>query len=191
MSQADFIRRVTTMVKRIPGVTDNIIDTFIEPDLTGLVNEYCQWSEKVEEDLRQQRELIRVLMQKTSLLEKRLKQSIMSQRRREYNVVKNNVIVKSQKDTSEVKKFIANVVELGGGAKLVQKKLPDSKIVIEGSNDPRSYRQCSDLLIKLGFKPEKNVSNAIEEIIRAYKNNELYDGDNAYTVKTLKNLEIK
>ena len=111
------------MVKRIPGVTDNIIDTFIEPDLTGLVNEYCQWSEKVEEDLRQQRELIRVLMQKTSLLEKRLKQSIMSQRRREYNVVKNNVIVKSQKDTSEVKKFIANVVELGGGAKLVQKNL--------------------------------------------------------------------
>ena len=76
-------------------------------------------------------------------------------------------------------------------AKLVQKKLPDSKLVIEGSNDPRSYRQCSDLLIKLGFKPEKNVSNAIDEIISAYKNKELYDGDNAYTVKTLKNLGIK
>ena len=76
-------------------------------------------------------------------------------------------------------------------AKLVQKKLPDSKLIIEGSNDPRSYRQCSDLLIKLGFKPKKNVSNAIDEIISAYKNKELYEGDNAYTVKTLKNLGIK
>ena len=147
MSEADFIRRVTSMVKRIPGVTDNIIDTFIEPDLTGLVNEYCQWSEKVEEDLRQQRELIRVLMQKTSLLEKRLKQSIMSQRRRDYNVVKNNVIVKSQKDTSEVKKFIANVVELGGGAKLVQKNLA----VVEIPPAPGQVRRSDDKIYRVAL----------------------------------------
>ena len=63
--------------------------------------------------------------------------------------------------------------------------------MIEPSNDPRSYRQCSDLLLKLGFKPKKNVSSAIEEIINAYQNNQLYDGDNAYTVKTLKKLQIK
>ena len=35
-------------------------------------------------------------------------------------------------------------------AKLVKSKIPDSKIMIEPSNDPRSYRQCSDLLINLG-----------------------------------------
>mgnify|MGYP001299604614 CR=1 FL=1 len=75
-------------------------------------------------------------------------------------------------------------------AKLVQKKLPNSKIIIEGSNDPRSYRQCSDLLLSLGFKPKKNVALAIEEIIKAYKEKKLYDGDYAYTVKTLKNLKI-
>ena len=75
-------------------------------------------------------------------------------------------------------------------AKLVQKKLPDSKIMIEPSNDPRSYRQCSDLLLNLGFKPKKNVSIAIDEIISSYNENNLYDGDNAYTVKTLKKLSI-
>ena len=75
-------------------------------------------------------------------------------------------------------------------AKLVQKKLPDSKIIIEPSNDPRSYRQCSDLLLNIGFKPKKNVSIAIDEIITSYNKNNLYDGDKAYTVKTLKELNI-
>jgi len=76
-------------------------------------------------------------------------------------------------------------------AKLVKSKLPESKIIIEGSNDPRSYRQCSDLLLSLGFKPKKDVSTAIDEIINAYKTNNLYDGENSYTVKTLKKLNIK
>ena len=75
-------------------------------------------------------------------------------------------------------------------AKLVQRKLPNVGIKIEESNDPRSYRQCSDKLLNLGFKPLKNVEIAIEEIIEAYKNNLLYDGENAYTVKTLKNLKV-
>ena len=76
-------------------------------------------------------------------------------------------------------------------AKLVKNKLPESEIIIEGSNDPRSYRQCSDLLLSLGFKPQKGVSNAIDEIINAFKTSKLYDGDNSYTVKTLKKLKIK
>ena len=75
-------------------------------------------------------------------------------------------------------------------AKLVQKKLPDSKIIIEPSNDPRSYRQCSNLLLNLGFKPKKNVSIAIDEIINSYNKKNLYDGDKSYTVKTLKELKI-
>ena len=42
-------------------------------------------------------------------------------------------------------------------AKLVKSKIPDSKIMIEPSNDPRSYRQCSDLLINLGLNLKKCV----------------------------------
>ena len=75
-------------------------------------------------------------------------------------------------------------------AKLVQKKLPDSKIKIEPSNDPRSYRQCSDLLLNLGFKPKKNVSIAIDEIITSFNKNKLNDGDKSYSVRTLKKLNI-
>ena len=73
-------------------------------------------------------------------------------------------------------------------AKLVKEKLPDSKILIEESNDPRTYRQCSDLLLNLGFKPKKNVEIAIEEIIDAYKNNNLYTGEKSNSVKTLREI---
>ena len=75
-------------------------------------------------------------------------------------------------------------------AKLVKKKLPDSTILIEESNDPRSYRQCSDLLLNLGFQPSKNVETAIEEIIEAYKNNNLYTGEKSNSVKTLRDMKV-
>ena len=42
-------------------------------------------------------------------------------------------------------------------AEEVKKLLPNTKIEITPSNDPRSYKQCSDKILKLGFKPKKNV----------------------------------
>ena len=74
--------------------------------------------------------------------------------------------------------------------KALKKKLSDVKIVIEDSNDPRSYRQCSDKLLNLGFKPLKNVDSAIDEIITAFRNKELYDGEKSISVKNLKTLKV-
>lgn len=54
-------------------------------------------------------------------------------------------------------------------AKKIQKKTL-CKIKILKSNDPRSYRLSSDKLLKTGYRPKKNVENAIDEIINAYKN---------------------
>ena len=43
-------------------------------------------------------------------------------------------------------------------AKRIQKMLKsNSKILIKSSNDPRSYRQNSDRIIKEGFKPQKKL----------------------------------
>jgi len=71
-------------------------------------------------------------------------------------------------------------------AKSVKEFLPETKIEITPSNDPRSYRQCSDKLIDLGFKPKKKVKTAIQEIISAYKNKELNESDTCFSVKWLK-----
>jgi len=62
----------------------------------------------------------------------------------------------------------------------------DCEIKIIKSNDPRSYRQCSDKLIQTGFEQKFNVDNAIDEISNAFYNKNLIDDDSCYTVKWMK-----
>ena len=43
-------------------------------------------------------------------------------------------------------------------AKIIQKKInTGSKILVTSTNDPRSYRQNSDRIIKEGFLPQKSI----------------------------------
>ena len=71
-------------------------------------------------------------------------------------------------------------------AKYVKEFLPNTKIDITPSNDPRSYRQCSDKLLALGFKPKKNVKTAIAEIIKSYQSKTLNTDESCFSVKWLK-----
>jgi nucleoside-diphosphate-sugar epimerase len=54
------------------------------------------------------------------------------------------------------------------------------------SNDPRSYRICSDLLTAAGFAPERGVGAAIEEIVTAYRTNTLKDEPSSHNVTWMK-----
>jgi nucleoside-diphosphate-sugar epimerase len=62
----------------------------------------------------------------------------------------------------------------------------DCEIKIIESNDPRSYRQCSDKLIQTGFEQKFNIDNAIDEISNAFYNKNLIDDDSCNTVKWMK-----
>jgi nucleoside-diphosphate-sugar epimerase len=62
----------------------------------------------------------------------------------------------------------------------------DCEIKIIESNDPRSYRQCSDKLIETGFEQKFNIDNAIDEISNAFYNKNLIDDDSCNTVKWMK-----
>ena len=43
-------------------------------------------------------------------------------------------------------------------AKRVQKSIKNnSKLIVQKSNDPRSYRQNSDRILKKSFKPKKKL----------------------------------
>ena len=72
-------------------------------------------------------------------------------------------------------------------AKKVQLKVP-SEIKITSSNDPRSYRQNSDKLISTGFIQKFNVDDAIEEIIKKYKDGDLTDDDKYYNIRMMKKI---
>ena len=75
-------------------------------------------------------------------------------------------------------------------ARKIQSKL-NCEIEIKSSNDPRSYRLNSSKLLETGFKKTKGISNAIDEIIRAYNNKTLEDKDSFYTVKWMKKNNFK
>jgi nucleoside-diphosphate-sugar epimerase len=70
-------------------------------------------------------------------------------------------------------------------AKLIQKKL-HSQIVIEKSNDPRSYRLNSDKLLSTGFKPKRSVEIAINEICQLHKEKKLLNKDYFHNLKWMK-----
>ncbi|CAM3939079.1 NAD-dependent epimerase/dehydratase family protein [Pseudoalteromonas byunsanensis] len=67
-------------------------------------------------------------------------------------------------------------------AKMVQQKI-DCEIEVTPSNDPRCYRINSDKLLATGFKPNKSVATAIDEIIQAYQQGKLTDEDRYYNLK--------
>ena len=70
-------------------------------------------------------------------------------------------------------------------AQSIKSKL-NCKIDILPSNDPRSYRQDSTKLLRTGFKPKKNIYIAIDELISAYKNQQLTDKDRWHNVGWMK-----
>ena len=70
-------------------------------------------------------------------------------------------------------------------------ELIKTEIVVMESNDPRSYRQDSSKLLRTGFVPKFSVLDAIKEIANKYKDNNLPDGDNCYTVKWMKKLNLE
>ena len=77
-------------------------------------------------------------------------------------------------------------------AKRIQKTLKSkSKILIKPSNDPRSYRQNSDRIIKDGFLPEKKIEDAILEIQKNFKSKKITQKEKFYRINTLKMISAK
>ncbi len=70
-------------------------------------------------------------------------------------------------------------------AEKISNKIKSKIIILRNVNDKRSYRVDSTKLIKLGFKPKKNVQFAIDEIIRYYHNKNKFRS-NAFSIKWLK-----
>ena len=61
-----------------------------------------------------------------------------------------------------------------------------SKILVQKSNDPRSYRQNSDRLLKLGFKKDKSINVAIKEIEEQFYRKKVRYNKKFYRINTLK-----
>jgi nucleoside-diphosphate-sugar epimerase len=76
-------------------------------------------------------------------------------------------------------------------AKKIKKKTKCKITVTKNSNDPRSYRQCSDKLLKTGFLPKFGVDYAISELIKKFKLRNFEESEINYTVKWMKKIKLK
>ena len=77
-------------------------------------------------------------------------------------------------------------------AKKIQKTLKfKSKILIKPSNDPRSYRQNSERIIKEGFSPKRKIEDAILEIQKNFNNKKITQEESFYRINTLKIINTK
>lgn len=74
-------------------------------------------------------------------------------------------------------------------ANRVIKHIP-AEIIVSESNDPRSYRLCSQKLLDTGFNPKYCVDDAIKEIAQHFKAGKLKNEDKYYNIKTMKNLKL-
>ena len=71
----------------------------------------------------------------------------------------------------------------------VTKHIP-AEVVCTPSNDPRSYRLCSDKLLATGFTPSFCVEDAILEVKAAFEAGLLRDEERHYNIKTMKQQAI-
>ena len=125
---------IKVMVKA--GVCEDKIES-MRPDLSELVDDYTQRMAKVEEEVRLQKELTNKLIQRIGFLEKKVKQSVTAERRRDYNQVRNNLLVRTKRSIPDVRKFLANAIECGGGPKVTQTTIP----VVDLPPPPGSTRE--------------------------------------------------
>jgi nucleoside-diphosphate-sugar epimerase len=67
----------------------------------------------------------------------------------------------------------------------------NARITIKPSNDPRSYRVNSDKLLATGFKPKKNVEDAIIEICKAFHEGSLKDEARFHNLRWMQETVLK
>ncbi len=75
-------------------------------------------------------------------------------------------------------------------ARKIKKYLIFKLSVKKKTNDPRSYRQDSSKLLKLGFKPNYNVEFAIKELVKKFQNKKIKIKKNFFRVNYMKQKKI-
>ena len=102
-SAESFLKSVIDVITKAGVDEDKILS--MKPELSELVEDFTQRMNRVEDELRLQKEMMTKMIQRIGFLEKRVKQSVTAERRRDYNQVKNNLLVRTKRTIPEIRKF--------------------------------------------------------------------------------------
>ena len=95
-----FCNSILDLVRSVDVPEEKI--NIIQPKLTVLVEDFTTRMDQVDKEQAAQKELTNALIKKVGLLEKQVKKSVMSDRRNDFNLVKDNLIVRTRKNIGEV-----------------------------------------------------------------------------------------
>ena len=183
---------VTSIVDLMRGceVTEEKI-TNMTPKLIDLVEDFTARMDKVDKELNSQKELITTLIQRIGGLERQIKKSVTAERRRDFNLVRNNVIAKTRKNIGDVQKFIVNCVELGGGGKAAQKTIPVVEIPARTNSETGKQRDYKVYRVALGDGQKKALfSGLVRANLSADENGLRLDNEcPAFLVNTKRQME--
>jgi len=76
-------------------------------------------------------------------------------------------------------------------AKIISKNIKSKIKIVKNNIDPRSYRLDSSKLVKIGFKPKKNINKAIHELKNLYLKKDLKDKPHFHSIRWLKTKLLK
>ena len=129
----------------------------MRPKLTEIVDDFAGRLDDCEKKISEQKQLTTLLLQKVGGLEKKLKQNVTADRRRQYNLVRNNIIVRTKKTITDIQRFICQVMEQGGGPKCTQKSIP----VVEISPPQGKTRDIKVFRVSMADEQKKHLFSGL------------------------------
>ena len=95
------------------GVTGPIIEA-LRPQLTTLIENFATRLDTYEKDLKEEKERGDKLELRVTALEKQVKRQVISEKKRDVALVRNHIIIRSNKGEKDIRLFLSNCIELGG-----------------------------------------------------------------------------
>ena len=120
------------------GVNDAVVEQ-IRPQLTSLIADFASRLDIFEKALAEQKAENEELHKRVSFLERQVKRSVISEKKRDLAAVRSNIIIRSNSAIKDIKTFLSNCMELGGWGS----KVPPGNISIIELTPPHGKARAS------------------------------------------------
>ena len=120
------------------GVDDTVVNR-IRPQLTSLVEDFATRLDNFEKTLVDHETKNDELQKRISHLEKRVKRSVISEKKRDLASVRHNIIIRSNSTIKDIKSFLSNCMDLGGWGT----KAPPGNIAVVELNAPQGKARAT------------------------------------------------
>ena len=143
----------------VHGVASQVIEA-IRPEMTNLIENFSTRLDTYEKELQEQKVRSGELEQRVATLEKQVKRQIISEKKRDVALVRNAIIIRSNKSEKDIRLFISNCIELGGWAP----KVPVNQLaIVELAPPPGKERTTKVFRVVLQDGQKSSLFNGLQK----------------------------